>query len=95
MRYYSIVSIFRPFDETIDEQASNGNTVDEVSYEVGKLVTATTVNGVVSYTCLDTETILVIDKYVGFIRYDNGFTLYNKYFHSNFFQLFKMYSKLY
>ena len=84
MRYYSIVSIFRPFDETIDEQASNGNTVDEVSYEVGKLVTATTVNGVVSYTCLDTETILVIDKYVGFIRYDNGFTLYNKYCDSHY-----------
>ena len=78
MRYYSIVSIFRPFNVLIDEQVSGGNTVNEVSYEVGKLFTAVTVDNQVTYSCLDTETILVTDKYIGFVRYSNGFTLYNQ-----------------
>lgn len=78
LRYYSIISIFRIYDEAIDTPSENDNTVDEVVYEVGKLFTATTVNNVVTYSCLDTETILISDKYVGFIRYSNGFTLFNQ-----------------
>lgn len=30
VRYYAISSIYRPFDENIDKQASGGNTVTEV-----------------------------------------------------------------
>ncbi len=78
LRYYSIISIFRPWVEGIDEPASEGQTISETPFEVGKLYTATTVNGVVSYTCQATETIEVVSKVVGFIRYDNGFTFYNQ-----------------
>ena len=84
LRYYSIVSIFRPFDKNLDENLNNDNTINEVSYEIAKLFTATTVEGKVTYTCLETETILITSKYVGFIRYDNGFTLHNKYCDSHF-----------
>ena len=35
-RYYAIPSIFRNFDSSIDQQADNGNTVDEVPYEVAR-----------------------------------------------------------
>ena len=72
LRYYSIVSIFRPYDEAIDTSPDNDNTVDEVVYEVGKLFVANTVDGQVVYSCLETETILITDKYLGFIRYSNG-----------------------
>ena len=78
LRHYSIISIFRPWVEGVDEPASEGQTISEVPFEVGKLYTAKTVNGVVSYTCQTTETIEVVSKVVGFIRYDNGFTFYNQ-----------------
>ena len=78
IRYYSIVSIFRPWDENLDDPAEGDNTISEQSFEVSKLITATTLNGVVSYTCLDTKSIDIVSKYVGFVRYDNGFTLYNQ-----------------
>ena len=78
LRYYSIISIFRPWVNGIDEPASEGQTISEVPFEVGKLYTATTVKGVVSYTCQATETIEVVTKYVGFVRYSNGFTLYHQ-----------------
>lgn len=78
LRYYSIISIFRPWVEGIDEPASEGQTISEVPFDVGKLYTATTVKGVVSYTCQATETIEVVTKSIGFIRYENGFTFYNQ-----------------
>lgn len=84
LRYYSIVSIFRQYIEGVDEPASGDNVVEEISYEVGKLYTATTIDGKVTYTCKTTETILITDKFVGYIRYYNGFTLYNKYCDSHY-----------
>lgn len=76
VRYYDISSVFRKWVEGIDNEASGGNTVDEVSYAVSQLWTACTINGEVSYNMLSTETIVVTDKYVGFIRYIDGFSLY-------------------
>ena len=72
LRYYEIVSIFRSFDEDIDEPSSDGNTITSVSYEVAKLFTASTVEGQVSYNCEVVQTIEVTDKYVGFVRYDGS-----------------------
>ena len=77
LRYYDISSIFRAYDETIDGSVAGDNTVSEVSYNVGKLWTAATVNGQITYTCLETETIEITDKYVGLCRYLNGFWLYS------------------
>ena len=75
LRYYDISSIFRAWDEGIDGSADGDNTINEVSYEVAKLFTVSTVEGEVSYTCLATDTIVITEKYVGFIRYSNGFQL--------------------
>ena len=75
LRYYDISSIFRAWDETIDEPAEDGNTIQEVSYNVGKLYSASTVDGIVTYDCITTETILITDKHVGYLRYNNGFFL--------------------
>ncbi len=77
LRYYDISSIFRAYDASIDKPPEGDNTISEVAFEVGKLWTASTVNGELTFSCLETETIEVTDKYVGFIRYLNGFWLYS------------------
>lgn len=78
MKYYDISSIFRKYDKDVDEGLPdyNENIINEISFEVGKLYTAITLNGSVTYSCLDTETITVTNKYVGYIRYNEGFKLY-------------------
>ncbi len=76
LRYYDISSIFRKWDKETDEDLPThiNNTITEVSFAVGKLYSACTVNGAVSYSCLTTETILIADKYVGMVRYSNGWS---------------------
>ena len=78
LRYYDISSIYRLYDESVDDKLPehNENNVDEVAFEVAKLYTATTINDIVSYSCLDTETIEIEKKYLGYLRYSNGFKLY-------------------
>ena len=75
-RYYTIPSIYRPFDETIDEGADHGNEVTEVDYKVAKEYCFSTINGEPFCRVLDIETIEITDKFVGFVRYSDGFKLY-------------------
>lgn len=75
-RYYDITTVFRPFDANIDKQPDNGNTITEVEYEVGKQYCFSTVNGQANCAVIETETIVVTDKFVGFVRYSNGFSLF-------------------
>ena len=70
LRYYDIICIFRAFDSDYDEPATDNNTVSETEIPVKKGYTATTVNGVVSYTCTEIKAVEVIDKYVGYLRYE-------------------------
>ena len=76
-RYYDISSIFRNFDDAIDDSLPNDNEINEVSFEVGQLWEARTVEDSVRYQMQKTETIRVTNKYVGFIRYNNGFKLFD------------------
>lgn len=75
-RYYAISSIYRQFDETIDAQAENDNTVTEVNYAVNKQYCFSMINGKPFCNAVDIETIVVTDKFVGFVRYMDGFKLY-------------------
>lgn len=75
-RYYAISSIYRPFDETIDTQADNDNKVTEVNYAVNKQYCFSMINGKPFCNVVDIETIVVTDKFVGFVRYMDGFKLY-------------------
>ncbi len=79
IRYYEISSIFRVWDSTIDQgiEATNDNTIDEVSFEVAKQYKFFTENGILQTTVSDTEVIRITDKFVGFVRYSAGFKLYN------------------
>ena len=77
IRYYDITAIYREFDESIDDETDENyeQTINEVVYEVGQQWTVFTVNGVVSYSMLETETITITDKIVGYIRYPDGYSL--------------------
>lgn len=76
VRYYAISSIYRPFDSSVDNQASGDNTISEVPYAVNKQYAFGEINGKPYVNCVDIETIVVTDKFVGFVRYPDGFKLY-------------------
>lgn len=75
-RYYTITTIYRPFDKTIDEGADHGNEITEVDYKVAKEYCFSMINGEPFCRVLDVETIEITDKFVGFVRYKDGFKLY-------------------
>lgn len=75
-RYYTITTVLRPFDESIDDEADHGNTADEVEYAVAKKYCFSMMNGKPFCRVLDIDTIEITDKFVGFVRYTNGFALY-------------------
>ena len=77
VRYYAITSVYRKWDKTIDPATGNDNTVTEVNYNVSKQYAFGTINGNPYVNCVDIDTIVITDKFVGFVRYENGFTLYN------------------
>ena len=76
VRYYAITSVYRKWDKTIDPATGNDNTVTEVNYNVSKQYAFGTINGKPYVNCVDIDTIVVTDKFVGYVRYKDGFKLY-------------------
>lgn len=76
VRYYAISSIYRPFDAGIGDKKSGNNTINEVNYAVNKQYCFGEINGKPYVSCVDIETIVITDKFVGFVRYKDGFKLY-------------------
>lgn len=72
-RYYVITSIYRPFDESIDKQVTGGNTISEIECAVNRQYCFGEINGKPYVNCVDIETIVVTDKFVGFVRYKDGY----------------------
>lgn len=75
-RYYNITSIYRKWIKGIDEETGNDNTINEVAFGVGKVYCASTVNSNVVYSERHLETVEIVHKYQGYIRYNNGFFLW-------------------
>lgn len=73
VRYYAVSSVYRPFDESIDEDANYGNHVTEVEYKVARQYGFGTLNGKPYVQAVDIETIEITDKFVGFVRYSDGY----------------------
>lgn len=71
-REYEITAIYRPFDKTIDKELTNGNIIIGVDYPVSKKWIFTTTEIGTTLYCHDIETIEITDKYVGFVRYEDG-----------------------
>ena len=76
VRYYAISSIYRPFDTGIGDKKSGNNTINEVNYAVNRQYCFDEINGKSYINCIDIETIVVTDKFVGFVRYPDGFKLF-------------------
>lgn len=77
IRYYEIISIFRNFNYSIDNNSSSSQTINEVVYKVGLQYTALTdSNGDVHYGCSAIDTIEITDKFVGFVRYEDNWENY-------------------
>ena len=76
VRYYAITSIYRKWDKTIDPATGNDNTVTEVNYNVSKQYAFGAINGKPYVNCVDIDTIVVTDKFVGYVRYKDGFKFY-------------------
>ena len=72
MRFYSITEIHREFDEDIDVQPDNGNTITEVAINISKYWTVCNVDGNTYYNCTELETVEITAKYVGFVRYKSS-----------------------
>ncbi len=76
VRYYVISNIYRPFDESIGDKKSGNNTINEVNYAVNKQYYFGEINGKPYVSCVDIETIVVTDKFVGFVRYPDGWKFF-------------------
>lgn len=76
VRYYAISSIYRPFDAGIGDEKSGNNTINEVNYAVNRQYCFGEINGKPYVSCVDIETIVITDKFVGFVRYKDGFKFY-------------------
>lgn len=72
VRYYDISSISRAWVESVDSAATEGNVVSNVAFKVGRIYTAVTSNGNVTYSCHEEEVIEITDKLCGTVRYKDG-----------------------
>lgn len=80
-RTYDLTSIYRPFDAKVDTPPEDGaSTITEISYAVGKLFKAKeNEKGETIYDCTNTEVVKITDKFVGFVRYKDGYHLFPTY----------------
>lgn len=74
VRYYTISSIYRDWVRGVDDSASYDNDVMEVAYPVAKEFRYDGSDGEYSVELCDVVT--VTDKFVGFVRYFDGYKLF-------------------
>lgn len=75
VRYYLISELFREFSDTFDEQPTNGTTISELPISVAQHWTACTLDGETYYNLEVENVVTITDKYVGFVEYEDGFSL--------------------
>lgn len=75
-RYYTITEILRPWDKAVDNPSGTDNTISNVPFAVEKQYTFGMINGKTYVEVTEIETIEVTKKWVGFVRYPDGWSLY-------------------
>lgn len=75
-RYYGITQIMRPFIDGEDTPAADGNIVTETEFAVEEQFCFGTKDGEPHVEVIHIKTIEITDKFVGFVRYSNGFELW-------------------
>ena len=69
IRYYDISAIYRPFDETIDEEPNNDNVINHMAYPVGQYWTLISENGTTTYSMKYDEYVYIDTKFQDYLRY--------------------------
>lgn len=74
-RYYEVSSIFRDWNKFIDKEIDKitENTIDEIAYKVAKAYTFAGFGSEKVVFSQDVEVVEVVSKYIGFVRYKDGF----------------------
>lgn len=74
-RYYDIVSIYRKWYKNYDNglEKINNNDISEVAFNVSKEFVISVNGDYILTTCYDIETIEIVNKYVGFVRYNDSY----------------------
>lgn len=75
-RYYAVMELLRPRIAGIDKESGNDNIVNHVEFPVKRQYKFSIINEKLSIQVTEIETIDIIDKWVGFCRYPDGFKLY-------------------
>ena len=79
LRYYAITSLMRKYDKELDADiSSSGGEINHVPEAVAQIWYArTTESGAREYAYTQDKVVTITDKYHGFIRYPDGFSLLN------------------
>lgn len=78
VRYYNLSQITRKWINGIDNTNEGENVGVYKAFSVVQLWTVVTVDGKISYLKEESEVVKIIKPYIGYIRYSNGWTLYNQ-----------------
>lgn len=73
VRYYNITSLYRPWNASIDKVGEPTTETNAVALAVGKLYKAEDTRDGVFYSVTYPETIEVLNPFVDFLEYSNGF----------------------
>lgn len=73
-RTYDVSSIFRAWNSDFGDKDAGSGTISEVPYEVAKQYVLSGFGDNIQYYCNDIDVITITDKYVGFVRYEGGYT---------------------
>ena len=74
-RIYSVISIYRPFINGIDDEPGHDNTVSEVAFKVAKEYTF--YSGSDSYQMEVLDVVEITDKFVGYVHTSTDYTFYD------------------
>lgn len=75
VNYVNITSISRPWNSAIDSQPTAGTTTNTVAFPVGQIWHITSDNNNLTYKCEQTDVVEIINPFVGYLEYNNGFYL--------------------
>lgn len=74
-RYYEVYDVLRPFNAEYGDKEVEGNKVTNVTYKVAKQFTITEKDGDYLVGVTGTDTIDITEKFVGYVRYEDGYNL--------------------
>ncbi len=75
VRYYTIIEILRPYIDGVDERSESDNIINHVEFPVKRQYRYSVINDKLSVQVTDIETIDITEKWVGFCRYPDGWTI--------------------